>query len=1003
MKRLVFALTILIALSIWSAFGQKPSEPDPPSNTVVLQLKWYHQFQFAGYYAALEQGFYRDAGLEVEIREGDPRTDSVEEVVAGRAQYGVTNSDVLLRRLRGDPVVVLAAIFQHSPLVFIATESSGIRHPQDMIGRRVGISRSTRDAELLAMLQNEGLSLDDIEPPAGGRFSYSMYFDGSADAGSAYITNEPFFLEQRNIPYRLFRPLTYGIDFYGDSLFTSEAERSAHPDRVERFREASLRGWAYAMSHKEEMIDTIIDRYGSRKSREHLLYEAEKMMELILPRLVEIGHMNPGRWRHVADTLVDLEMAAPGYDLDGFIYDPDPGPNLTRIRQVMKTLLFVTIAAGCGLFILLYFNRRLRREVREREEAEKILRFQAELMDQIQDNIVATDTEGRIIYVNEAVLKSLGKSRERMIGKTVHAFGDPETADYQREIIEKTLSEGHWRGRVVNRAEDGSIRIFESRTWTARDPGGKTTGLVGVSTDVTELTRMAEDLKAAKEAADSANQAKSRFLANMSHEIRTPMNAILGFSEILLKRTDDAQANAYLSSIHASGKALISLIDDILDLSKIEAGKMEILPEPLRIRDLLREMGAMFGRKAAEKGIALEIFVPEDFPRVLVLDETRLRQMLINLVGNAVKFTQRGHVRISVGIPFRSPEEEPAPPGRSDIVFFVEDTGCGIPRSEQERVFDPFRQREGQRASDLGGTGLGLAITRTLASLMNGEVTLESRVGRGSTFRVVFRDVPVEDDPAAEAPPCRAEEDEIRFSPATLLLVDDVPANRTLIRGFLQDQPLAIIEAQDGEHSLRLLRFRGFAAPWVEEIPRPDLILMDLRMPGMDGYEVTRRIKESREYGGLPVIAFTASAMKEEEEKTRSLFDGYIRKPVSRSQVFEALQAFLPWESVVEKPREPDPVGASSVGAAARERLPEAAARLEAEMLPRCREIMDLFYIDDVVRFAGDLAGVASEYGIGSLSAFAGDLSASAETFDVERMTRLMRGFEDLVDEIGRG
>jgi len=275
-KRIIVSLFVLACLSSPATAAKENIE------TVVLQLKWFHQFQFAGYYAAQAEGYYRDAGLSVEIREGDPRTDAVKEVTGGRAQYGISNSEVLLRRLRGDPVVALAAIFQHSPLVIVATEGSGIRHPQHMKGLRVGISRSTRDAELLAMLHNEGVSPDDFLPPKSGAFSVSMYYDGSADAGSAYLTNEPYYLEQKNIPYRVIQPLTYGIDFYGDCLITSETEATRHTNRTRRFREASLRGWEYAMKNPERMADIILERYDSKKSRDHLLYEADKMRELIL-------------------------------------------------------------------------------------------------------------------------------------------------------------------------------------------------------------------------------------------------------------------------------------------------------------------------------------------------------------------------------------------------------------------------------------------------------------------------------------------------------------------------------------------------------------------------------------------------------------------------------------------------------------------------------------------------------------------------------------------------
>jgi len=994
MVRIFLTLVILAALAGPRAWAE--NEPE----TVVLQLKWFHQFQFAGYYAAEEQGYYREAGLSVEIREGNPRTDAVKEILAGRAQYGVSNSEVLLRRLRGDPVVVLAAIFQHSPLVFVAVEGSGIRHPQDMIGRRVGVSKSTRDAELLAMLHNEGISLDDIQPPKGGQFNAAMYYDGSADAGSAYLTNEPFYLEEKNIPYRVLHPLTYGIDFYGDCLITSETELGKHPDRVERFREASLRGWEYAMAHPEATVDLILKRYGSQKNRAHLLYEAEKMAELILPKLVEMGHMNPGRWRHIADTFVKLKMAPPDYDLDGFMYDPNPGKNLIQVRRFVLILLLVVAAAAVGLFTLFYFNRRLRREVLDRKLAEKTLRFQAELMEQIQDVIVAADTAGRIVYVNEAAVRTTEKTREELMNGDVHMFDLADTPRTTQEILQKTLSDGSWRGRVINRLPDGSARVLESRTWLSRDPDGKPSGIVGVSTDISERERMAEDLRAARDAADAANRAKSQFLANMSHEIRTPMNAILGFSEILLARAEDPRTKTYLSSIHSSGKALLALIDDILDLSKIEAGKMDISPAPVVVRSLMEEIGAMFSQKADENGLGLDVVIPDDFPRVLLLDELRLRQILVNLMGNAVKFTHKGSIRLCVHEHRRTDDAATRSRDRLDIAFEVEDTGVGIPKDQQKSVFEPFRKQSAQKPAEYNGTGLGLAITRSLVSLMGGEISLESEAGAGAVFRIMLPGVVVAEGPLPPEPACEFEQFKIHFPRATVLLVDDVSLNRELIQGFLEGHDLTMFEAESGERALQLLGIDAPHPAGSPPMPRPDVIFMDIRMPSMDGYETAMRIKENDPFKTVPIIAFTASAMKEEKERALSIFDGYIRKPAGAADILEALKAHLPCGPTPAGAAIADRPDAEALPLGAPGRPPEIMDRVENELLPEWREIMDLFFIDDVADFARKVDRLAAEYDIEPLSDYARKLLENAKRLDVEGMNRLMSDFERVVDEL---
>ncbi|WP_207682014.1 PAS domain S-box protein [Desulfonema magnum] len=472
----------------------------PSARSVVLQLRWFHQFQFAGYYAALEKGFYREAGLEVTLQEGGYEIDTIDEVLNCCAEYGVTNSEIVLHRLRGKPLVVLAAIFQHSPLVLLTRKDSEIATPQDLIGRQVKMTKQDRDAELHAVFLNEGVSLDQIHV-LDGSVSADDYFNETIGALSAYITNEPYYLEQKGVPFSIIRPLSYGIDFYGDCLFTSEQELREYPERVKAFREASLRGWEYAMKHPEEIIDIILSKYNSRKTRDHLRFEAEKMRELILPELIETGFMNPGRWRHIADTFARLGMLEKsGQSLDGFIYDPNPAPDSAQIRQALGVTLSVSFLTALGLVILIVFNRRLHREINERRQAEEKLRFQAVLMEQIKDIIVATDLEGRITYVNEAAVRSISLPRESLMGQTIQVLGEyPGRSAFVQEVIDKTLADGAWKGTVVSYVRGGMKLILELRSWVIHDANGQPTGMVGVSTDITE---QAQAQKALKESED---------------------------------------------------------------------------------------------------------------------------------------------------------------------------------------------------------------------------------------------------------------------------------------------------------------------------------------------------------------------------------------------------------------------------------------------------------------------------------------------------------------------
>ncbi len=289
------------------------------------------------------------------------------------------------------------------------------------------------------------------------------------------------------------------------------------------------------------------------------------------------------------------------------------------------------------------------------------------------------------------------------------------------------------------------------------------------------------ELQSAKAEAETANQTISEFLANMSHEIRTPMNAILGFTEILGGLVENPQQKEYLSSIQSSGKSLLSLINDILDLSKVEAGKLELDYTAVDTRVVFQEMEQIFSQKIAQKGFEFILDIDPDLPP-LILDETRLRQILFNLVGNAVKFTDDGYIKLSVRT--EVPERDHK---TMDLLFEVADTGIGIPEDQQDKIFGAFEQKKGQSHAKYGGTGLGLAITKRLIEMMNGDVYVTGDLGKGSTFHVTLRGLTIasETDLASRDRPA-IDVDAVTFARASILVVDDIEVNRNLVRGYLE-------------------------------------------------------------------------------------------------------------------------------------------------------------------------------------------------------------------------
>lgn len=362
-----FLTLLILASTFWMP-------PAIASQQVRLQLRWLHQFQFAGYYMALEKGFYREAGLDVQIIEGGPKVPRpVEEVLSGRADFAVTNSSLVIERLAGKPVVALAAIMQTSPLVWLVRGDSNIHVLHDLIGKRAMMMQPPESAELLTMLRQEGLSTAQltISPTS---YQLADLTDGRTDAFNAYISNEPYDLRQKGIPYRTISPREYGVNFYSDVLMTREEITHHDPHMVGNFTRASLRGWEYALSHTEEAIALIQRRYAADKDVGHLRFEAETLRKLIIPELVELGHMNSGRWEYIADNYVRLGMAQGPIKLDGFML---PGNGETDYRltyQVGGVALLLVIAFGAAALRFAALSRTLQREMDLRQTTEQDLR-----------------------------------------------------------------------------------------------------------------------------------------------------------------------------------------------------------------------------------------------------------------------------------------------------------------------------------------------------------------------------------------------------------------------------------------------------------------------------------------------------------------------------------------------------------------------------------------------------------------------------------------------------
>jgi len=613
----------------------------------------------------------------------------------------------------------------------------------------------------------------------------------------------------------------------------------------------------------------------------------------------------------------------------------------------------------------------------QRAELEKII-------DTIPLSILIIDNEHRLRIVNQFYSDLLNAPKSSLIGRKNY------------DLLRKISSDKIWEYDVeVMQSREPKFNITESITtpmgvrWfnTNKVPyiskNGDIMGVLSVSVDITERKLMNEILAEAKQHAEDANHAKSEFLANMSHEIRTPMNAILGFSEILREKLDQyPQYQDYLDGISKGGKNLLRLINDILDLSKIEAGKMEFQVEPIDPYMLIEEIRQIFTLEAQQKGLKLLVEIDKHLPHGLMLDETRIRQVLFNLIGNAIKFTHKGSVTVRVHCEQGKAEDT------INMTAEIQDTGIGIQKEQHDLVFEPFRQKIGQRARKYGGTGLGLSITKRLVEMMNGVILLDSDVDKGSTFTVKFPDIKMTgSEIVSQTIDVDITSDEWRrvvFSGQTVLLAEDVQSNRKVIHDYLENSDIKLIEAVNGREAVEKVR-----------IYKPSLILMDLQMPEMDGFEACNILRSSREYSNIPIIAVTASAMKSEISKIQKFTDGFIFKPVEKEILIRTMMNFLSY-TVIPKPvikediRERIQSSIAQLSQILSNRYPQnnieqLSGIFNKDFIPLYNEIQNESSMNTILNFSHDIIEVGERYDLEPLVVYGNILQEQANLFNINK------------------
>jgi len=649
------------------------------------------------------------------------------------------------------------------------------------------------------------------------------------------------------------------------------------------------------------------------------------------------------------------------------------------------------------------------RNISERKQAELRIKESEEKFRQLAENIehvLWLRTFDKMLYINPAYETIFGMKCEELY-QNPNQFIEAIIPEDRERVISAFQNQFQFEKGINFNQEyrikrpSGEIRWIWARTFVFQVEGLQEQRTVGIAQDITQIKITEIALKEAKETAESANRAKSEFLANMSHEIRTPMNAVIGFSELLSQRITDKKHKGYLDAIQTAGKSLMTLINDILDLSKIEAGHLEIQYEAVNPYSLFNELKQIFAVKMADKNLELIVDMDKALPSMLIMDEVRLRQVLLNLIGNAIKFTDKGYIKLSAKIPPTSFSKEGEVPSvnfkkgemsnsQIDLIITIEDTGIGIPSDQQALIFESFRQQDGQSTRKYGGTGLGLAITKRLVEMMNGHILVKSRVEQGSVFEITLRDVEVSSTESVK----NTEEEgfnlnNIAFEKAQILVVDDIESNRHLIKACLSQVNLEVLEAEEGQKSLL------FAKEY-----QPALILMDLKMPVMDGYEATQQLKENPNTQEIPIIALTASVTVEEQNKIKAHdFDGYLSKPVNTQNLLNELSRYLKYlEKPVITETATDTLSLENII-----ELPILCQTLVEQMLPLCQELKDVIDIDAIEAFAEQLFQLAEKHQAQQLIHYAEHLREFAQNFDIDGLEKTLQQFDEMVKRFANG
>ncbi|WP_346859884.1 PAS domain S-box protein [uncultured Draconibacterium sp.] len=620
-----------------------------------------------------------------------------------------------------------------------------------------------------------------------------------------------------------------------------------------------------------------------------------------------------------------------------------------------------------------FLRQRIQNELIESEKENRVI------IDSIPDVIIHANSDGKIKSLKSALnsnLSNLIKSKE---SATIFEAFNETLSKRLLDAISECLKKDKYQFEFKN------LNWDEFEYYEARLVKLLTNEVLIIIRDVTVIKENEKQLQIAKNKAEEASKMKSQFLANVSHEIRTPLNAILGFSQWLFENTDITLHKGYLSSIINSGRNLLDVINDILDLSKLETGSINIELNPMNYREVISDVKLAFQEELERKGLHFNITTDKALPNYILMDDLRFYQIIYNLVSNSVKFTEKGYIHV-LAVATQTNVE-----GEIDLRVSIEDTGIGIQESKLKSIFESFAQEDGQSTRNYDGTGLGLAIVEGLLKKMNGSVQVSSKEGKGTTFTITFSGVKVDKSDYTEKQ-LKSEKQQpmSELGPCKIMIVDDIDFNIEVLKALINSDQATYIDAFDGNEALAKL-----------QTVVPDIIFMDIRMPGIDGFEVTRIIRNDEKLKDIPIIAFSASTIKSRKDMIELLFDDFLQKPVFKNDVEEILRKYMaPFLQTKGETGLKDAQSDNELTAACLEKLPEVIQVLEQEFLPKWETIKDGLVIYEVENFKSELSEMAYDKEITPISEYCVELELGLQSFDIELIEKRLSEFPKLIENL---